>query len=109
LVCCHSSSFEFQLIFAIGVLIKRYRITTREKSTWLPFIRDEKEPLENNSFCVKKSSSADLKANITRSQTRQMEDDFFSSETPGVILNECTISTVEQATLLNASVVDYQT
>jgi hypothetical protein len=73
---------EFQPIFAIGVLTKPDRIPTGEESNWLPFIRNEKERLENNWFCVKQPSSADLKANITWSQARQMEDDFFSSKSP---------------------------
>ncbi|KIM36795.1 hypothetical protein M413DRAFT_448928 [Hebeloma cylindrosporum] len=66
----------------IGVLTKPDRIPTGEESNWLPFIRNEKEALENNWFCVKQPSSADLKANITWSQARQMENDFFSSKAP---------------------------
>ena len=70
------------MLSAIGVLTKPDRIPTGEESNWLPFIRNEKEPLENNWFCVKQPSSADLKANITWSQARQMENDFFSSKAP---------------------------
>ncbi|KAF8959975.1 P-loop containing nucleoside triphosphate hydrolase protein [Flammula alnicola] len=39
-------------------------------SNWLPFIRNEKESLENNWFCVKQPSSNDLKSNITWAQAR---------------------------------------
>ncbi|PPQ80108.1 LOW QUALITY PROTEIN: hypothetical protein CVT25_001476 [Psilocybe cyanescens] len=66
----------------IGVLTKPDRIPLGEELNWLPFIRNEKEPLENNWFCVKQPSSNDLKANITWSQARQMENDFFSSKAP---------------------------
>ncbi|PPQ91265.1 hypothetical protein CVT25_006382 [Psilocybe cyanescens] len=37
----------------IGVLIKSDRIPTGEEVNWLPFNRNEKEPLENGWFCVK--------------------------------------------------------
>ncbi|KAF8957357.1 P-loop containing nucleoside triphosphate hydrolase protein [Flammula alnicola] len=63
----------------IGVLTKPDRIPLGEESSWLPFIRNEKEPLENNWFCVKQPSSNDLKSKITWAQARQMETDFFST------------------------------
>ncbi|KAJ3504231.1 hypothetical protein NLJ89_g8043 [Agrocybe chaxingu] len=66
----------------IGVLTKPDRIPTGEEANWLPFIRNEKETLENNWFCVKQPSSNDLKSNITWAQARQMENDFFSSKAP---------------------------
>ncbi|KAH9485773.1 Interferon-induced GTP-binding protein Mx2 [Psilocybe cubensis] len=66
----------------IGVLTKPDRIPLGEESNWLPFIRNEKETLENNWFCVKQPSSNDLKRNITWSEARQMENDFFSSKAP---------------------------
>jgi len=65
-----------------GVLTKPDRIPLGEESNWLPFIRNEKEILENNWYCVKQPSSNDLKGNITWSQARQMENEFFSSRTP---------------------------
>ncbi|KAF4621477.1 hypothetical protein D9613_001040 [Agrocybe pediades] len=66
----------------IGVLTKPDRIPVGEESNWLPFIRNEKETLENNWFCVKQPSSNDLKGNPTWSQARQMENNFFSSQAP---------------------------
>lgn len=66
----------------LGVLTKPDRIPMGEESNWLPFIRNEKETLKNNWFCVKQPSSHDLKGNITWSQARQMENDFFSSKAP---------------------------
>jgi len=66
----------------IGVLTKPDRIPVGEESNWLPFIRNEKETLENNWFCVKQPSSNDLKGNLTWSQARNMENNFFSSQAP---------------------------
>ncbi|KAF9555056.1 hypothetical protein CPC08DRAFT_643469 [Agrocybe pediades] len=66
----------------IGVLTKPDRIPVGEESNWLPFIRNEKETLENNWFCVKQPSSNDLKGNPTWAQARQMENNFFSSQAP---------------------------
>ncbi|KAF4620301.1 hypothetical protein D9613_001087 [Agrocybe pediades] len=66
----------------IGVLTKPDRIPTGEEPNWLPFIRNEKEPLVNNWFCVKQPSSNDLKANPTWEQARKQEDTFFSSTAP---------------------------
>ncbi|KAF9442902.1 hypothetical protein P691DRAFT_797792 [Macrolepiota fuliginosa MF-IS2] len=66
----------------IGVLTKPDRIPTGEESSWLQFIRNEKEPLENNWVCVKQPSSNDLKQNWTWEQARKKEDEFFSSTVP---------------------------
>ncbi|KAF8161524.1 P-loop containing nucleoside triphosphate hydrolase protein [Crassisporium funariophilum] len=66
----------------IGVLTKPDRIPTGEENNWLPFIRNEKEPLENNWYCVKQPSSNDIKNNITWAQARQREDEFFSMTAP---------------------------
>ncbi|KAF8181827.1 P-loop containing nucleoside triphosphate hydrolase protein [Pholiota molesta] len=49
----------------IGVLTKPDRIPVGEENSWLPFIRDEKEQLENNWFCVKQPSSNELKLKWT--------------------------------------------
>ncbi|TFK21930.1 hypothetical protein FA15DRAFT_644882 [Coprinopsis marcescibilis] len=66
----------------IGVLTKPDRIPTGEESNWLPFIRNEKESLENNWYCVKQPSSSDLKNNITWEGARRREDEFFSMTSP---------------------------
>jgi len=63
-------------------LTKPDRIPTGEETNWLPFIRNEKEPLVNNWFCVKQPSSNDLKSNLTWDQARKREDTFFSSTAP---------------------------
>ncbi|KAJ3503458.1 hypothetical protein NLJ89_g8422 [Agrocybe chaxingu] len=65
-----------------GVLTKPDRIPIGEESNWLPFIRNEKETLENNWFCVKQPSSNDLKTSMTWAQARQKEDQFFASTSP---------------------------
>jgi hypothetical protein len=75
-------SIKFPTPIPIGVLTKPDRIPIGEEMNWLPFIRNEKEPLENNWFCVKQPSSNDLKSNITWKQARQSEHDFFSTKSP---------------------------
>ena len=48
----------------------------------MPFVRNEKEPLENNWFVVKQPSTMELRSNMTWAQARKAEDDFFSLEAP---------------------------
>lgn len=69
-------------IYLIGVLTKPDRIPSGEESRWLPFIRNEKEPLENNWYCVKQPNSVDLKQGVTWAQARAREDEFFSITAP---------------------------
>ncbi|KAF8805241.1 hypothetical protein BYT27DRAFT_7224945 [Phlegmacium glaucopus] len=66
----------------IGVLTKPDRIPTGEEANWLPFIRNEKETLENNWYCVKQPSSNDIKQNITWMGARRRENEFFSMTPP---------------------------
>ncbi|KAJ3560217.1 hypothetical protein NP233_g10983 [Leucocoprinus birnbaumii] len=66
----------------IGVLTKPDRIPLGEEPGWLKFIKNEKEPLENNWYCVKQPSSNDLKQNWTWQQAREKEKEFFSSTAP---------------------------
>lgn len=65
-----------------GVLTKPDRIPEGEESGWLQFIRNEKEALENNWYCVKQPSSSDLKLGITWPEARSREDEFFSLTSP---------------------------
>ncbi len=53
-----------------------------EESSWLRFIRNEKESLENGWFCVKQPSSNDLKQQWTWEEARRKEDEFFASTAP---------------------------
>ncbi|KAF9558114.1 hypothetical protein CPC08DRAFT_639388 [Agrocybe pediades] len=85
----------------IGVLTKPDRIPMGEEPNWLPFIRNEKEPLVNNWFCVKQPSSNDLKANLTWEQARKREDTFFSSTAPW-----CELDSVYQKYLRTGNLVD---
>ncbi|KAJ7064507.1 P-loop containing nucleoside triphosphate hydrolase protein [Mycena amicta] len=62
----------------VGVLTK----PDRYKRNWLPLIRNELEPLENNWYCVKQPSSAELKEGITWTQARDRENDFFTITAP---------------------------
>ncbi|PPR05457.1 hypothetical protein CVT24_008226 [Panaeolus cyanescens] len=66
----------------IGVLTKPDRIPIGEEQSWLAYIRNEKQPLDNNWFCVKQPSSNDLKKRPTWEQARQMEADFFAGTAP---------------------------
>ena len=60
-------------------MTKPDRIPIGEESRWLPFIRNEKEPLENNWFCVKQPSSDELKSSdMTWERAREMENAHFS-------------------------------
>ena len=48
-----------------------------EVANWLPFIRNEKEPLENGWYCVKQPSSKAIAMGITWAQARDEEEEFF--------------------------------
>ena len=49
-----------------------------EVSSWLPFIRNEKEPLENGWYCVKQPGSKAIATGITWAQARKEEQAFFA-------------------------------
>ncbi|KAJ6564724.1 P-loop containing nucleoside triphosphate hydrolase protein [Mycena capillaripes] len=66
----------------IGVLTKPDRIPCGDEENWLPLIRNEQEPLENNWYCVKQPSSQDLKQGITWEEAQSRENDFFSLTPP---------------------------
>ena len=62
----------------IGVLTKPDRIPAGEVANWLPFIRNEKEPLKNGWYCVKQPGSKAIKLGITWAQARKEEENFFA-------------------------------
>ncbi|KXN85099.1 Interferon-induced GTP-binding protein Mx [Leucoagaricus sp. SymC.cos] len=66
----------------IGILTKPDRIPIGEEQNWLQFICNEKEPLENNWFCVKQPSSNDLKQKWTWKEARNKEREFFTTVSP---------------------------
>lgn len=68
----------------IGVLTKPDRIPTGEVANWLPFIRNEKEPLENGWYCVKQPGSEAIKLGITWAQARKEEELFFAGWSDGL-------------------------
>ncbi|KAK0224295.1 P-loop containing nucleoside triphosphate hydrolase protein [Armillaria fumosa] len=70
----------------IGVLTKPDRIPQGDEQGWLDFIRNEKEHLDNNWYCVKQPSSTDIKCNITWAEARKRESEFFSLTAPWVDL-----------------------
>ncbi|PFH47395.1 hypothetical protein AMATHDRAFT_6772 [Amanita thiersii Skay4041] len=63
----------------IGVLTKPDRIQAGEEGRWTTFIKNEKEPLNNNWFCVKQPNSSELKTGLSWQEARRNEDDFFST------------------------------
>ncbi|KAK0184517.1 P-loop containing nucleoside triphosphate hydrolase protein [Armillaria mellea] len=65
-----------------SVLTKPDRIPAGDESGWLDFIRNEREPLENNWYCVKQPSSTDIKNGITWVEARTRENEFFSMTAP---------------------------
>ncbi|KDR69882.1 hypothetical protein GALMADRAFT_145261 [Galerina marginata CBS 339.88] len=62
----------------VGVLTKPDRIPDGEEQRWIQFIRNEKEPLKNNWFCVKQPNSKELESKITWAKARENENVFFS-------------------------------
>ncbi|KAF9461844.1 P-loop containing nucleoside triphosphate hydrolase protein [Collybia nuda] len=85
----------------IGVLTKPDRIPSGEEPNWLPFIRNEKEPLQNNWYCVKQPSSNELKQGMTWRDARKNEDHFFSVTSPW-----CDLDAVYKKYLGTSSLVD---
>lgn len=66
----------------LGVLTKPDRIAAGDESRWISFVLNEREPLENNWYCVKQPSSTDLKKGVTWLQAREQENNFFSLTPP---------------------------
>ncbi|KAJ6476119.1 P-loop containing nucleoside triphosphate hydrolase protein [Mycena sanguinolenta] len=66
----------------IGVLTKPDRIPHGDEESWLSLIRNERDALENNWYCVKQPSSQDIRQGITWSEARAREIEFFSSKSP---------------------------
>ncbi|KAF5317369.1 hypothetical protein D9611_003615 [Ephemerocybe angulata] len=66
----------------IGVLTKPDRIPVGEERGWISFIRNEREPLDNNWYCVKQPSSNDLKNNMSWADARKREEEFFAMTAP---------------------------
>ncbi|KAF8991459.1 P-loop containing nucleoside triphosphate hydrolase protein [Cyathus striatus] len=66
----------------IGVLTKPDRIPVGEESRWLPFIRNEKDSLDNGWYCVKQPGSNEIKKGITWAEARAQENEFFSMTAP---------------------------
>ena len=48
----------------------------------MAFIRNEREPLENNWYCVKQPSSVELGQRITWQQAREKERNWFRTTAP---------------------------
>lgn len=69
-------------------MTKPDRIPTGEEPNWLGFIRNEKEPLENNWYCVKQPGSNELKQGMNWTDARRSEDQFFSFTTPWCELDD---------------------
>jgi hypothetical protein len=63
-------------------LTKPDRIPSGEEKGWIDFIRNEREPLENNWYCVKQPSSSDLKQELTWHDARRREEEYFAGTSP---------------------------
>ncbi|KAL4066185.1 P-loop containing nucleoside triphosphate hydrolase protein [Scleroderma citrinum] len=66
----------------VGVLTKPDRIPQGEEESWIRLIRNEREPLANNWYCVKQPSSHDLSLGITWAGARHQEEEWFSTKEP---------------------------
>ncbi|KAF7304101.1 hypothetical protein MIND_00641600 [Mycena indigotica] len=66
----------------VGVLTKPDRIPLGDEGNWLPLIRNEREALVNNWFCVKQPAKPDLDKGITWKEARESEDNFFALTPP---------------------------
>ncbi|KAH7883426.1 P-loop containing nucleoside triphosphate hydrolase protein [Phlebopus sp. FC_14] len=66
----------------VGVLTKPDRIQPGEEESWLRMIRNEREPLNNNWYCVKQPSTQRLARGITWAEARSEEDEFFTLTQP---------------------------
>jgi hypothetical protein len=71
-----------------GVLTKPDRIPAGDEETWLSLIRNERESLENNWYCVKQPGPTDLQGGITWADARKRENEFFSTMQPWNELDE---------------------
>jgi hypothetical protein len=71
-----------------GVLTKPDRIPAGDEETWLALIRNERESLENNWYCVKQPGPTDLLGGITWEDARKREKEFFSMKQPWNELDE---------------------
>ncbi|KAF9036386.1 P-loop containing nucleoside triphosphate hydrolase protein [Panaeolus papilionaceus] len=66
----------------IGVLTKPDRIPDGEAENWLPFIRNTKERLAHNWFCVRQLSSEETKTIKTWEDARAHEEKWFATTSP---------------------------
>jgi hypothetical protein len=66
----------------IGVLTKPDRIQAGEAGSWTSFVKNEREALEHNWFCVKQPSPEQLKSGITWAEARTSENNWFSTTAP---------------------------
>ncbi|KAG6329455.1 hypothetical protein ID866_9634 [Astraeus odoratus] len=66
----------------VGVLTKPDRIPWGEEASWVRLIRNEREPLVNNWFCVKQPSSHTLSLGIKWGEARHQEEEFFNRTQP---------------------------
>ncbi|KAG6327681.1 hypothetical protein ID866_11408, partial [Astraeus odoratus] len=71
----------------VGVLTKPDRIPRGEEESWARLIRNEREPLANNWYCVKQPSSDMLKKGVKWGEARRLEEEFFNRTPPWRNLN----------------------
>lgn len=73
-------------LLSVGVLTKPDRIPTGEAEQWTRYIRNEKRPLENGWFSVKRPESQAIKNGITWEEACREENDYFTSTSPWSML-----------------------
>ncbi|KAF7324988.1 hypothetical protein MKEN_00541200 [Mycena kentingensis (nom. inval.)] len=66
----------------VGVLTKPDRIQSGDEEVWLPLLRNEQEPLENNWYTVKQPTTKDITDGVTWAQAREREKQFFLTKAP---------------------------
>ncbi|KAG6329012.1 hypothetical protein ID866_10077, partial [Astraeus odoratus] len=71
----------------VGVLTKPDRIPRGEEESWARLLRNEREPLANNWYCVRQPSSDMVKQGIKWGEARRLEEEYFSRTQPWRSLN----------------------
>ncbi|KAF8340500.1 uncharacterized protein EI90DRAFT_2906014, partial [Cantharellus anzutake] len=66
-----------QGVRTIGVLTKPDRIEPGNEGPWFSLLRNEREHLEHEWFCVKLPGPEDLRNRISRAEARERENQFF--------------------------------
>ena len=83
------------------MLTKPDRIDPGNEESWIQLIRNEREPLVNNWFCVKQPSSHDLSQGVTWAGARRQEEEWFNTNLPW-----CNLDSIHKSLLRTTKVVE---